>query len=110
MKRFLLFLAAPLLMLSLAACQTPGAGPVVTPNGSQLSNVTIKVQAETQKYCAYLPVAQVVIAIANVQNPNLQTATEIATAICAAVQTASTARGATPVVQGVKVVGVKSGG
>jgi hypothetical protein len=46
-----------------------------------------RVQAETVKYCGFLPAVTTVSAIVSANNPQLASAVAIATAICSAVKT-----------------------
>ena len=68
--------------------------------------VVTDVQQATVALCAFLPTALTVANIIAAGNPALATATEIATAICAAVTPKAAIRnGAVPMVGGVPVAG-----
>lgn len=97
MRKFLM--AAPLAaMLALGGCATTPTNP---------ADFIKFVQEATVNTCAFLPFATTVANIIAAGNPALQTATEIATAICAAVvppQGLAKRRGV-PTVSGVEIHG-----
>ncbi len=72
-------LLSALVAVSMTGCATPGGGPA--PGG----NIFDQVRAITSTVCAFLPTAETIGLILAAGNPALQSAADIANAICAAV-------------------------
>lgn len=96
------YIAGPLLAVSMSACSTLG--------GIDPATITAIQNAATSA-CGFLPTVSVVLALLGTNNPSLQTAQQIAAAICNAVVPPASvaARGAaprgTPTVAGVVIDG-----
>ena len=69
--------------LGTVGCQVPGQGAIGSGSGADR---VPEVQSLAAEICSFLPTTQTVLAIFGASQPGLQTAAQIAEAICAAVQ------------------------